>query len=72
MSVEDTYGLNLNANYLPIYDEELNVVSGENIAYFYIENTPTSMMKNLDGSTNINAYGRYYLKSGQFPINKEG
>lgn len=55
-----------NPKYMPIYDEELQVVSGENIPYFYIELEPSFVKKVQDGSTNTSGYGRYYLKSGTF------
>ena len=59
-------GNSFSPEYLPIYDQELQVVSGENIPYFYIEYVPSDIKKKQDGSTNTSGYARYYLKSGQF------
>lgn len=49
-----------------IYDTDLDRISGESLAYFYIEKMPHSAMKVLDGSTNTSAYGRYFLKGGKW------
>lgn len=49
----------------PIYDTTINRVSGDNLDYFYIKHIPHETMKLSRGSTNINAYGKYYLIGGK-------